>query len=233
MNTLKTLIAVCAVALLLLGACSKTKKEEVAPTEQKQDNGTGGGDNEPEVVQIDTANTVFQQLISNFQGGKTLEVQSESNDVTFGLKFKSSKNGRIIKLRKHNGTIGTNLVKLWRYDSETAEYVDYKEQNVTSTSDSEFTGDVIVDNWEIEKDKEYIIGIRLFSTLTTPNKVLRFSDAGLSNIDNGSATVGPITFEKEFLYRTQSYGPDTECPEDIGTWKHFAGFLDFDFVYTE
>lgn len=100
---------------LVLGSCSKdeeTKPAPTNPTEQTPENpsepGNGNEDEEDEPEDAKVVENVFQKLIENFKGpnGKVV-VNTENNNVVFGIPFTAEKDLLITKVRAATGTIDT------------------------------------------------------------------------------------------------------------------------------
>jgi len=219
MRIFKTSLFALFTTVLFLSACSKSSSDETTP-EKEADKVT---------------NKVMQTLIENFKGSATVTTQNEDKDVIFGIKFTSEKDGKITKLRRSTGSSDKAAVKLWY--NENNSWKAYKEQEIVATAAGDvYSGDTAVEGWNIKKGVEYHIAIRLYKrTLeVNSNRVRRL--VGTNNIENGIATVGPITFKKEFYWATHSTSGTeqaTKYPNNLGSNTHFAGFLDFDFEVTD
>lgn len=96
------------------------------------------------------------------------------------------------------------------------------EMEVTVKNADEFTGDKTV-SWEVNANDEYMISITIFQ-----NKVRRL-DAN-HDIENAVSKIGVINFEKNFYWNYTNPSSSTSIPYNTeGNYKHFAGFLDFDY----
>src|SRR5690606_14402655 len=126
-------------AVMLFTACSKSSSDENSPQEKTKE----------------TYN-VMQTLIDNFKGTSTLTTENENNDVIFGIKFTSAKDGEITKLRRSTGSSDRAVIKLWY--NENNSWKAYKEQEIVATAGGNvFSGDTNVEGWKITKGVEYHI----------------------------------------------------------------------------
>lgn len=201
---------------LVFTACSKSSDTETeGGSNPPVDNGN------PSVKTYDTTLGVYNILINRFKGDNgSLLTENENNMVTFAIDFTAKKNGRISKLRANTGHNGTHIISLWRVGVKSDSTAYYKEASIATTNTTTWSGEIDVTDWDIKKDSTYRIGIRLNT------KVRRLHQQ--HNINNASATVGTLEFGKVFDYNTDMNR--NLLPVHVGNYKHFAGFLDFDFI---
>lgn len=216
MKPLKQILTVFALSAFTLLACSKSSDES------NDNGGEGGSQNGPEQNQpYDTTTNVYHRLINQYKGDYgSVIVNNENNIVTFGIDFTSSKNGRISKIRANTGYNGTYTVSIWRVGVESDYSRPYKETEIQTNNTENWSGEKEVEGWNIKKDSTYRIGIRVHT------KVRRLNQN--HGISNATGKIGPLTFGKTFYYNNN--GTKDDLPEHVGSYLHFAGFLDFDFI---
>jgi major membrane immunogen (membrane-anchored lipoprotein) len=215
MTMMKTwLVGLMSLSMLFV-ACGKSND-----TTPDEGNGGGGSNTNLPIKSYDTTITVMQSLVYQFKGAYgAVETQTENNHVTFAIKFKSSKDGKITKVRAKTGTNANYDIKLWNFTSGNKTPL---VQSVKTTNTTLYTGENTVSGWDIKKDTVYMIGITI-----NKGKVQRLSNTNA--VSTASGVIGSLTFDKNFVYHNHTSGSNG-YPDSPGRIAHFAGYLDFDFV---